>query len=106
MYCSLNSHDALLDNIEEKVSKHTVLDLGITYLPKTNKKCMILPASWMGSSHQLNCTPKENLIYGTDAASDMNTIRVLPDVYTLKYAITGVLGFQYQDGDAISMNDM
>lgn len=106
IYSSLNSHDCLLDSIEEKVSKHTVLDLGITYLPKTNKKCMILPASWMGSSQQLICTTKENLIYGTDGASDFNTIRVLPDVYTLKYSITGVLGFQYQDGDAISMNDM
>lgn len=106
IYCSQNSHDALLDDIETKVSKHTILDLGITYLPKTNKKCEVRPVSWMSGSDMLICTTKENLIYGTDLASDINIIRVIPTMYTLQLGITGVIGFQYQDGGIISMNDM
>lgn len=106
IYCSQNSHDALLDDIESKVSKHTVLDLGITYLPKTNKKCEVRPVSWMSGSNMLVCTTKENLMYGTDLASDLNVIRVIPKMYTLELGITGVIGFQYQDGGIISINDM
>lgn len=106
MYCSQNSADALLDDIEDKVSKYTEKDLGIIYLPKTNKKCIVKPCSWMSESNMLVCTTKENLLYGTDLVSDQNVIRVIPAMYTLDLGITGVIGFQYQDGGIISMNDM
>lgn len=106
IYCSQNSHDALLDDIEDKVSKNTVLDLGITYLPKTSKNCQVKPVSWMNGSDMLVCTTKENLMYGTDLASDLNVLRVIPKMYTLELGITGLIGFQYQDGGIISMNDM
>lgn len=106
MYCSITALEHLMDDYEDLVSKYTTPDGSIIYLPGTNRKCIVKPVSWMAGSEQLLCTPKSNLMMGTDLLSDMSTIGVKTNMYTVDLGITGVLGFNYQDGDIITMNDM
>lgn len=106
MYCSVNSMEYLLDDMVSKVNKYTESDSKVLFLPKTNKKCIIQPASWMGDSEQLICTPKSNLMMGTDLIADFGVLKAIEQMHHVDLSITGVLGFNYEDGDTISMNDM
>ncbi|MDF2851685.1 MAG: hypothetical protein K0S31_2370 [Sphingobacterium multivorum] len=105
MYCSLNAWDAFADDFED-VTKFTSPDGVGFYLPKTQKGCIIKPVDWMSGSEKLVCTTKANLLMGTDLLSDLSTLGVILNMYTVDLGITGVLGFNYQDGDEITMNDM
>jgi len=108
IYCGYNSSDLLADDFENKVSKYTETDLatGNIYLSKTNRKCQILPATWMGTSGRLICTPKENLLIGTDQVSDMNKINTFQKLRTLEAGIDFVLGTQIRDLSAMVVNNV
>lgn len=105
MYCSINAYESFTDDFED-IRKYTSPDGNTLYLPKTEKKCILKPVDWMGQSQQLVCTTKDNLLMGTDLLSDLSTLGVKQQMYTVDLGITGVLGFNYQDGDIITMNDM
>jgi len=105
MYYSLSVHEALLDDFEGDISKYTDKDLKLTTLPTSDGNCILKPVSWMSGSQQVVCTPKENLIAGTDLLSDFNDFRVIPQMYALQLGLTGTLGFGVQDPEAISTND-
>lgn len=106
MYCSVNSVEYLIDDMVSKVNKYTESDSTVLYLPKTQKKCRILPASWMGESEKLICTPRTNLMMGTDLLADFGVLKAIEQMHHVDLSITGLLGFNYEDGDTISMNDM
>lgn len=105
MYCSVNSYESFTDDFED-IRKYTSPDGNTLYLPKTDKRCILKPVDWMRESQKLICTTKANLLMGTDLLSDLATMGVKEQMYTVDLGITGVLGFNYQDGDEITMNDM
>lgn len=105
IYASWDSVDALLDNFEDAVGKYTERDTDIIYLPKTQKRCQVVPASWMGDSGRLIATPQANLLVGTDRVSDMNKINTDQHLRTLDAGIDFVLGTQIRDLEAIAIND-
>lgn len=107
IFCSYNSWDLLYDDFEDKVGKYTDTDQnGNFYLKGTARKCMIKPASWMGDSGRLICTPKANLLFGTNLLSDLNKINTVKQLHTLEATIVFILGFQIRDLDALKVNDV
>lgn len=105
IYESFSNFDKLVDDYEDKVGKFTTSEAGLLYLPGTDRKCIIKPATWMGSSGRLICTPKKNLLIGTDKLSDMNKINTEPHLRTLDGGIDFALGTQIRDHEAIRVND-
>lgn len=107
LYMAQNLVDYLMDDFQQGVGKYTTIDSSsdILYLPNTNKKCMIKPATWMDGSGMIIGSPKENLLMGTDLVSDMNGINPIPDVYNIKMGMSGVIGFNFQDPAVIAIND-
>jgi hypothetical protein len=106
-FCSYTDFEFLLDGLSEN-TKYTNPDgtaVGKLYLPETGKKNLIMPVTWLNGSRRLWCTPKENLLMGTDLLSDMNDIKVVEDVYTLKTGIKFVIGFQIRDLAALKVGD-
>ncbi|HMG92612.1 MAG TPA: hypothetical protein VK589_21290 [Chryseolinea sp.] len=107
VYCSYTDYEFLLDGLSEntKYIKEDASPSGNLFLPETGRKCEVVPATWMNGSRRLICTPKENLIMGTDLLSDMNDISVIEDVYTLKTGIKFVIGWQIRDLAALKVGD-
>ena len=105
IHCSYNSYDCLNDNFEDKVSKYFEIIDGITYLAKTDRKCIIQPQVWLGGSGRLICTKDQNLVLATDQLSDLNDIRTVPAMYSVNAGITFLLGVNYQDEQVLRIND-
>ncbi|MCX2473558.1 hypothetical protein OQZ33_04355 [Pedobacter sp. MC2016-05] len=98
--------EALMDDFENKVGKYTENDgSGKIYLANTNKKAELVSATWMSKTNMILSGPRLNFLGLTDEVSDFNTVNVIPDVYTLKMGVAGVLGFGYQDGREIVITD-
>lgn len=117
-HCSYTDWDFLLDGLEEitKFTRDDVEKQGWLYLPKSEGKNIVKPASWLGGSRRLINTPcwkqggkltgrSANLIMGTDKLSDLNKIRTIEKLWTLQLGIAVALGFQIRDTDAILIND-
>lgn len=107
LFSSWSNVDFLHDDFEDKVSKYTEKDnSGNIYLAKTDKKCRLVRATWMTGSGRLICTPKENLLIGTDRISDMN--KIITDVHlrTLDAGIDFALGTQIRDLAAMVVNNV
>ncbi len=105
IYCSVNSLEYLMDDYESKVKKYFDVVDNIVYLGKTNQKCILKPVSWLSGSSRLIATPAKNLVLGTDALSDMNTIRNIPQHYSLQTSMKVLLGTQVRDLDVLVLND-
>lgn len=105
IYASFDNVDLLIDDFEDKVGKFTERDTSIITLPKTGGMCKIIRATWMGDSGRLICTPAQNMLIGTDLASDMNRIRTKEELRYLDAGIDFVLGTQVRDLDAMVVND-
>lgn len=105
VYCSQNSYESLMDDAENKVKKNFEEVNGITYLSKTDKKAAIKPVNWLAGSSRLIASVSGNLWMGTDQTSDMNTLKIMEQMYHLDAGITFMLGFQIADLEALSTND-
>ncbi|WP_285055153.1 hypothetical protein [Pedobacter ginsengisoli] len=106
IYSPTTKTEELYDDFETKVGKYTENDgSGNMYLAGTNKKGLIVPATWMSKSNVIFSGPKENFEMGTDLLSDMESFNVIQDVYSVKMGMSGVMGFNYQDGSEITMTD-
>ncbi len=106
IYAPTSRVEELMDDFENKVGKYTENDgSGRMYLANTNKKGVIVPASWMKTGDPIFSGPVENFQVGTDLLSDLNQVNVIPDVYTLKMGVAGVIGFNYQDPEEVTMTD-
>lgn len=104
LYCSFSAFELFLHAIRE-YTKYTQADTHTVYLPLTNKKCEIVPATWITDSNMIVATTKDNLLVGTDMESDYRDIRAIPQMYHLDFGMTGVLGFGVQDFDSLATND-
>jgi hypothetical protein len=103
--CSYTDFDLLLDDYEDKVKKNFEESNGITYLAKTDRKCIIAPWSAMSGSRRLIATAKKNFVVGTDEFSDMNTIKTKEEMYHLDMGMTWVMGMQIRDLGAMRVSN-
>jgi hypothetical protein len=113
--CSYTDFEFLLDDLSDKYKyvKDNVAANGFLILPDTNNKCMVKPASWLGTSRRLIAGPvmpgdarHMNLYMGTDLLSDANSISVKDsELWTLKAGIKCRIGFQIQDLAALKVGD-
>lgn len=106
LYSSWDNVDLLVDDYEDKVGKFTTTDNGIMTLPGSDGKCQIVRASWMTGSGRLICTPKSNLLVGTDRTSDLNNMKTDEHLRTVEASIEFVLGTQIRDLNALVVNDV
>lgn len=84
-----------------EVNKH-----GGVFLKESNRKCLIKPATWMGSSGRVIMSLDNNLIVGTDALSDFNGIgKKVETLHGYNTIAKYMLGFQIQDLEALYVND-
>ncbi|MFD2163684.1 hypothetical protein ACFSJU_14840 [Paradesertivirga mongoliensis] len=106
IYAPTSRVEELMDDFENKVGKYTENDgSGRMYLANTSKKGRIVPATWMKTGDPMFSGPIDNFQIGTDLLSDFNEVNVIPDVYTLKMGVAGVIGFNYQDAEEVVMTD-
>lgn len=114
---SYTDFEFLLDDLSDKYKavKDNVDAKGYLVLPDTDNKCVIKPASWLGSSRRLiagpvfmaNGNPKHmNLLMATDVENDMTGIETLPKENRSFWAgVNFAIGFNYQDPTAIKVGD-
>jgi hypothetical protein len=114
---SYTDYEFLLDDLLNAYNKYTMADLtngGMPYivLPNSGGKCVVKPATWLGSSRRLIAGPympgdpgrHMNLYMGTELLSDANSISIKDtELWTLKAGIKAALGFQIQDVEAIKV---
>lgn len=105
IYCSMTDYEYLVDSYETDVKKNFEESNGVSFLPKTDRKCAIKPVSWLNNSRRLIATVEGNLWAGTDELSDMNSIKTIEQMYHVDAGITFMLGFQISDLDVIRVND-
>lgn len=116
--CSYTDFDLLLDDLGTKYKniKDDASTNGYIILPETQRKCVVKPATWLGSSRRLisgpvfwqGDVPKQmNLFMATDLLSDLNSINVLTQakLWTLLAGLKACLGFNYQDPEGIKVGD-
>ena len=94
-----------MDDFENRVSKYFETIDGITYLAKTDRKCIVQPQVWLGNSGKLIASKENNLVFATDQLSDMNEIRTVPAMYSINAGITFLMGLNYQDEQVLRIND-
>lgn len=107
VYVSFNVFDKYQEDYREKYKKYTELnENGHIHIDTFGRRVALVPATWMGNSQRIICTPKENLLVGTDEMSDWSDrITTAPDIWTLKAGIAFAIGFQIRDLDALRVND-
>lgn len=114
--CSYTDMDLLLDDLADKYKgiRDDYSLNGFIYLPESNKKCVIKPATWLGNSRRLvsgpvfwdGQNPKQmNLFLATDQLSDLNGIATAPKLWTIHAGLKGAIGFNYQDPEGIKVGD-
>ena len=106
MFVSYDTFDKYTENYRERFGRN--MDYaGFTAQPiaQSNGKCFLKPVLWMGNSSRIVCTPKANLMMGTDRMSDLNQVRAIADVWTIRAGIALALGFQIRDLEVIQVND-
>lgn len=108
IHCSYTDYEWLLDGVEDKLYQGSTQDAskGFTTLPGTDGMCIVKPATWLTTSRRLICTPKENILFGTNLLSDFNKIKIVESgLWTLKMGVTFEGGVQVRDTDAIVVGD-
>lgn len=114
--CSYSDWELLMDDFADKYKglKDDASATGFAKLPESNNKCIIKPASWLGTSRRLVAGPlmmdggnprQMNLFMGTDLLSDLNGIDTNKIGFGLWAGIKGAIGFNYQDPEAIKVGD-
>jgi hypothetical protein len=112
---SYTDFEFLLDDLSDKYKavKDNVQANGFLVLPDTQNKCIVKPATWLGTSRRLVAGPvmggearHMNLYMGTDLLSDANGISVKDtELWKLNAGIKSRIGFQIQDMEAIKVGD-
>jgi len=110
-YMSFDQFDLLEDDMDEK-QKYTVTDPSTDrvlenaqYVPGTGRKLIAQACGWMGDSERIICTPKENIIVGTDLLSDANQIKVNPNLWEDEMGLLFNVGINFAVPEAMAIND-
>jgi hypothetical protein len=81
-------------------------DETVVYLKGSYKKCQLLPATWMGNSQRIICTPKANFLMGTNDLSDFNKIgKTVDTLHGFKAICKFLLCFNFADLEVLKVND-
>jgi hypothetical protein len=76
------------------------------YLKHTNKRLLVIPSLWMGTSRRIIITKRKNLHFGTDILSDSNSIgKVIEDLHGYTTLSKWVLNSQIGDLEVLSVNN-
>lgn len=76
------------------------------YVYGSANRWMIRPCTWMGASQRIIGTQKENMVFGTDLFSDMNTIgNMIPFIHGYFCKFQLILASQFVDLDLLYVND-
>lgn len=76
------------------------------YLKGTNKRLLVIPSLWMGTSRRLIMTKRKNIFFGTDLLSDMNGIgKLIEDVHGYTTVAKWVLNSQIADMEVVYVNN-
>ena len=118
-HVSFTDFELLLDGLST-VYRYTQKDVkpGETppyvVLPETGGKCIVKPATWLGTSRRMVAEPimpgdasgrGANIYLGTDLLSDMSQINTKQNLWTLEAGLKFAIGFQIQDMEAIRVGD-
>jgi hypothetical protein len=82
--CGQLAYEALMDDYENKIKKNFEEVDGVIYLAKTGKNCIIKPRPWLVGSNRIVARVPGEFLIGTDQEADMNTNKVIEDVYDLR----------------------
>lgn len=119
--CSFTDFNYLIDDIED-ISKYTRPSVtegpgfapNFIYLPNSNNKCIVKPATWITSRRLIAGPAKQAggewrnqaLLFGTDLMSDMNQIITKEsDLWTIKAGIKFLGGTQIANLEELQIND-
>ena len=109
IYCSYTDYEFLLDGITDKfMASSGRLDGtdGFLYLPDTDRKCKVIPVTWLNGSRRLISCPTENIVFGTNLLADFQKINIVQaELWTLKMGIVFEGGVQIRDLDALQVGD-
>jgi len=114
--CSYTDWELLMDDLGDKYKalRNDASENGYLVLPETNKKGIVKPATWLGTSRRLIAGPympgdptrHTNLYMGTDLLSDSSQISVKDtELWKLNAGLKVCMGFQIQDIEAIKVGD-
>lgn len=104
VYVNYDNWDLYCEDYRERYKKYLEADTnGSYFVDRTARKVEIIPATWLGSSNRIICTPKENLLLGTDLMSATMTNFIRHEIVEARVLFP--IGFQVRDWDAIKVND-
>lgn len=76
------------------------------YLKNTNKRLLVMPSLWMGTSRRIIISTKKNLTFGTDQVSNLNSIgKVVETLHGYNTVSKFTLAFQIRDLEPLSVNN-
>lgn len=109
------SHSVYEDYIEDYNSRHgsgkgnsgNDLEEGAaTYLKRSNKRCKIKPATWMGDSRRIIITKPGNIKVGTNQLSDLNGVKkVVETLHGYDSILKFMLTSNIADLEVLHVND-
>ena len=110
LYCSYEMFDNYKDNLPASAN---IVFVGTNnpegeeqlYLLGSNKRCKIIPATWMAGSDRVIITPQDNLVMGLGFGNDVPTIEIVPALSSLKCRINYFTGFQIADPAVVFCNE-
>ena len=80
------------------------LDQEFIYLDGTQKKCRLIPASWLGNSSRLIVAPYGAIRIGTDIKQMATSIKIMDMGYVYAYLCKIVFGVQIIDLEAVTIS--
>jgi hypothetical protein len=76
------------------------------YLKNTNKRLLVVPSLWMGTSRRIHITKRKNYVFGTDQLSNLNSIgKVVEKLHGYDTITKFTLAFQMRDLEEVSVNN-
>ncbi len=110
IYCSYNVYGKYLLALAEKYKNGTsmfqVPGSVSLYIFSSGNKWVLKPVTWMNGSQRLIGTQKENLYFGTDVTSDMDSIgKMVEDLHGASYIYKMIIAGQIADLSTLYLND-
>ena len=76
------------------------------YLKNTNRRLLVKPVTWMGTSRRIIMAPSNNLVLGMDQVSDASKVGKMVDtLHGYKSIVKFILAFQFRNLEELFVND-